>query len=149
MEHHSLDIDPIPSEKEPMYINEPWLIDPSLLESPLRKEPEEQSDNIRVYIPMDINREAIMRRLNCIVSKYGEATEDNEFNFSQEVDTLISQIEIYDQVWYVRHAPADGNHSVEAVELVKEFVAELERIPDGCPECFPFVTIDELKREYL
>lgn len=40
MEHHSLDIDPIPSEKEPMYINEPWLIDSSLLESKLRKEPE-------------------------------------------------------------------------------------------------------------
>lgn len=64
MEHHSLDIALVPSEKEPMYINEPWLIDLSLLESPLRKEPEEQPDNIRVYIPMDINREAIMRRLN-------------------------------------------------------------------------------------
>lgn len=83
------------------------------------------------------------------MSKYGEATEDNEFNFSQEVETLISQIEIYDQVWYVRHAPTDGKHSVEAVELVKEFAAELERIPDGCVECFPFETIDELKREYL
>ena len=26
----------------------------------------------------NINREAIMRRLNCIVSKYGEATEDGQ-----------------------------------------------------------------------
>ena len=25
----------------------------------------------------------------------------------------------------------------------------LENIPDGCAECFPFETIDELKREYL
>lgn len=26
MEHHDLDVYPIPREKTPMYINEPWLI---------------------------------------------------------------------------------------------------------------------------
>lgn len=42
-----------------------------------------------------------------------------------------------------------GNHSAEAVELMKDFVALLEKIPDACAECFPFEEIDELKREYL
>lgn len=27
MKHHDLDVYPIPREKTPMYINEPWLID--------------------------------------------------------------------------------------------------------------------------
>ena len=45
--------------------------------------------------------------------------------------------------------PKEGRHSREAVELVREFVAKLESIPDGCAECFPFETIEELRREYL
>lgn len=32
MEHHKLDPYPIPKEKTPLCINEPWLIDKSLLE---------------------------------------------------------------------------------------------------------------------
>lgn len=27
MEHHDLDVWPIPKDKKPQYINEPWLID--------------------------------------------------------------------------------------------------------------------------
>lgn len=63
---------------------------------------------------------------------------------------LISQIEIYDQIWYVRHmSAAKGEHSAEAVELIKEFIARLEEIPDGGAEIFPFELIDELKQEFL
>ena len=62
---------------------------------------------------------------------------------------LISQIEIYDQIWSVRHVPEEGEHSEEAKKLVREFIAKLEEIPDGCAECFPFETIDELREEYL
>lgn len=150
MEHHRLDIYPIPREKEPMFINEPWLIDRSLMNyEQVKREPEEKEDNIRIYIPMDLNKDAILRRLWNVITIYEEASEENEFNFSQDVDTLISQIEIYDQIWYVRHMPKEGAHSAEAVELVKEFVARLEEIPDACAERFPFETIDELKREYL
>ena len=65
----------------------------------------------------------------------------------QDVEMLISQIEIYDQIWYVRHMPKDGEHSMEARDLVEEFIAKLEEIPDG--ECFPFEVIDRLKEEYL
>jgi len=45
--------------------------------------------------------------------------------------------------------PEEGRHSREAKELVEEFVAMLENIPDGCAECFPFETIAKLKWEYL
>lgn len=62
---------------------------------------------------------------------------------------LVSQIEIYDQIWFVRHMPESGDHSREAVELVREFVTRLEEIPDGCAELFPFELIDALRKEYL
>lgn len=55
--HHKLDVYPIPREKEPMFINEPWLIDKTLLGYPMdRAQPDKEDDNIRVYIPLDINR---------------------------------------------------------------------------------------------
>lgn len=149
-QHHNLDIHPIPEDKEPLFINEPWLIDTSLLEITTEiKQPETEEDNVRVYIPLDINRQAILRRLETVIAHYGEANEENEIDFSIDVGTLISQIEIYDQIWFVRKIPAHGKHSTKAIELVKEVIARLEEIPDGGAECFPFETIDELKREYL
>lgn len=149
MTHHQLDVHPIPREKSPLFINEPWLIDKSLLECPPDREPAKQDDNLRIYVPMDLNKEAILRRLNYLVYQYREANEGNESEFRTDVNLLISQIEIYDQIWYVRHMPREGRRSREAVELVMEFVAKLESIPDGGAECFPFETIEELKREYL
>ena len=150
MEHHTLDVYPLPKEKAPLYINEPWLIDCSLLEvSNGSAEPEQEQDNIRVYIPLDINKNAILRRLDLLIVHYGEANEKNEIDFSIDVDMLVSQIEIYDQIWYVRHMPETGDHSREAVELVKEFIARLEEIPDGCAELFPFELLNTLRKEYL
>ena len=72
--NHRLDPYPIPKDKTPLYINEPWLIDKSLLEHLQHREPEEQPDNIRIYIPMDLNQEAILRQLDCslAVSKQDE-----------------------------------------------------------------------------
>ncbi len=150
MEHHTLDVYPIPKDKAPLYINEPWLIDRSLLEiSNGSAEPEQEEDNIRVYIPLDINKNAILRRLDTMIIHYGEANEKNELDFSIDVDMLVSQIEIYDQIWYVRHMPENGEHSREAADLVREFIARLEEIPDGCAEIFPFELIDTLREEYL
>lgn len=58
-------------------------------------------------------------------------------DFDEDVSMLLSQLEIYDQIWYVRHMPPEGGHSREGIALVKEFVSRLEEIPDGCAECFP------------
>lgn len=62
---------------------------------------------------------------------------------------IISQLEIYDQIWFVRHMPKKGEHSREAKKLAAEIVDRLEEIPDCGAECFSFELIDELKEEYL
>ena len=139
MTHHTLDVHPLPKEISPLYVNEPWLIDLSYLEqaqmiTDLRCEPDQKDDSVRIYVPLDLNKDAILRRLNSIISRYGEATEQNEMDFSQDV---------------MMHMPEEGNHSAEAQELVKEFIKTLEAIPDGCAEMFPFNIIDELQKEYL
>ena len=121
------------------------------------QEEESKADHIRVYVPLDLSADAILRRLRFLVCRYGEANERNEFNFSMDVGRLVSQIEIYDHVWFVREGrtraigddSVSEKHSSKAVELVGRFVAELEEIPDGCAELFPFELIDELRSEYL
>ena len=150
MNHHRLDPYPIPKDKEPLYVNEPWLIDRSLYyQEDAGGEPYKAEDNIRIYVPMDLNGDTILRRLRYVISRYGESNEKNEMNFSADVEMLISQIEIYDRVWYLRNNPGEGKHSKEGIELVKKFVEMLESIPDGCAECFPFETIERLRMEYL
>ena len=149
MARHSLDPWPIPKEKSPLYINEPWLIDPSLTCDLVNTQDELMADNIRVYIPLDINKEAVLRRIKRIIARYGEANEDNEIDFQMDIEAVIAQIEIYDQVWYVRNMPSKGKHSLEATELVKEVISLLREIPDGCAELFPFETIDALERAFL
>ncbi len=148
MTHHKLDPWPIPKDKTPMYINEPWIIDKTLLEYEVHIELEEEDDNIRIYAPLDLNRKTILRRLDRVIAIYGEANEANEMEFGTDVSMILFQIEIYDQIWYVRHTPKEGKHSNEAASLVKEVIKRLEDIPDGCAECFPFEMIDELKRDY-
>lgn len=101
MDHHNLDIYPNPRDKSPLYINEPWIIDET---ADMRIiDPDSAADNIRVYVPLDLNREAILRRLRDIKSKYGDVDWRNETSISVEVAGLIQQIEIYDHVHYARH----------------------------------------------
>ena len=70
--HHMLDIAPIPEKV--LYINEPWLIDISFdgMEK-VSEEPDPNPDNVRVYLPLDLNAEAILRRLRYVIYRYGEA----------------------------------------------------------------------------
>lgn len=51
----------------------------------LQREPEEKEYNIRIYIPVDLNRESIMRRLADVISMYEEASEENEIGFRQMI----------------------------------------------------------------
>lgn len=152
--HHNLDVYPMPREKQPMFINEPWMIDESLFALEDRiKEPDSEKDNIRVFVPMDLNKTAILRRLDHIISVYGSASEWNEMNYSVAVNRLFLQIEVYDQIWFARHPKSIGvgitQHSTEAVDLVKQFVETLEAIPVADAECFPYEIIEELKKDYL
>ena len=145
-----LDPYPIPKEESPLFINVPWLVDASIdVEYSASTQPEAENDNRRVYIPLDLNKKAILRRLDEIIRRYGSANERNEWDFSLDVRRLLYQAEIYDRIWFVRHMPENGKHSHEGISLIQDFVKYLEEIPDECAECFPFEMIEELKKEYL
>lgn len=148
--HHILDVYPEPREKAPRIINESWLIDKTIDIVPnKRTPPENEPDNIRIYVPLDLNRRAILRRLDDIIASYnGEATEENEMAFWLDIERLFMQVEIYDQYWYVRHIPKGRKHSAEATELVKEFIAHLEDIQEIDSEMFPRSMIEKLKEEF-
>ena len=64
----------------------------------LGMKPENKEDNIRIYVPMDLNKDAILRRLNRVINHYGEANEENKSEFQIDVSMIIAQIDIYDQV---------------------------------------------------
>lgn len=68
---------------------------------------------------MDLNKDAILRRLDNIIGLYGEAREDNEIEFSIDVGMIISQLEIYDQIWFVRHMPKKENIAEKQKNLLQ------------------------------
>lgn len=145
-----LDPYPIPKEDSPLFINAPWLVDASIdMECSSSTQPEAENDNRRVYIPIDLNKKAILRRLDEIIRRYGSANERNELDFSLDVRRLLYQVDIYDRIWFVRHMPENKKHSQEGISLIQDFVKRLEEIPDECAECFPFEMIEELRTEYL
>jgi len=157
-DHHSLDVWPLPKEETPMFINEPWLIDGLICfdtkaQAQKLREPENEEDNRRVYIPLDLNKAAFLRRLDYVLSKYNSITWKNESNVSTEVYHIVSQLEIYDQIWFVREGefPTDEHgmitgHSKHAKDVVSEIIKRLENV-DSC-EAFPYDMIEGLKKEY-
>lgn len=94
MERHKLDPYPVPRDKTPLYINEPWLVDIMLDEDTVMPVKPEAEDNIRIYIPMDLNADSILRRLDYVIFRYGESTEANEFKFYNDVRLIITQLGI-------------------------------------------------------
>lgn len=161
--HYKLDIQPIP--KEILYVNELNLVTSTPYE---RRDEYEKAltgktsseggilpdDNVRVYIPMDLSAESIMRQLHILYGNFGSPTESNEFHYYSEVRQLISQLEIYDQVWVARdsgHAIQKVNggvfHSERGRRLAKKIVDFLLE-DEGCAECFPYNLIEELESEF-
>lgn len=154
MAHHSIDLHPVP-EGQARFINEPWLVDDYLFRNgPYEAKPDPEPDNVRVYVPLDLNRAAILRRLDLIYSQYGDVNWKNESDFSSAVDQLISQIEIYDQIWRARHPSIKDNrivrHSAEGKALAEEVIRKIREIGEnGSGEMFPYETIDELTKEFM
>ena len=158
-DHHPLDVWPLPREKKPMFINEPWLIDESIYFETVEqmekaRNPEDEEDNRRVYIPLDLNKKAFLRRLDHVLDKFSDITWKNEGVVCCEVRAILAQIEIYDQLWFVKEGefPTDENgmitgHSHHAKDVIMDIVTRLEEI-DSC-EDFPYDVIEELKKEYL
>ena len=98
---------PFPKDESPLFYNEEELADPSRLdaEEVISQDPDTEEDNVRIYIPLDLNKKAILRRLDNIIGRYETASERNEVGYSTDVERLLSQLEIYDQRWYMRNMP--------------------------------------------
>ena len=149
-QHHILDVWPEPKESMPRFINEAWLVDDTVNVVPdERTPPEKEPDNIRIYVPLDLNKKAILRRLEAIIEQYGYTTKYNEKIYSHDVERLIYQIEIYDQYCYVKELPKGQKHSTKGIELVKAFVDRLDKITVIDSEYFPYRMIREMNAEYL
>ena len=179
-EHHNLDIKPIPEQV--LYINEPDITGMFCGSGPeymLNWErlygakpvgdnaawyAEQSPDHVRVYVPLDLSKDCILAYFRAVLACFGRADERNEAAFSSSIEQVITRLEIYDQVWYVREGsrpwkddsicPDDSTHasrhSQHAAEIARVIVDELLRVADdGCTaELFPYQTIDMLCREY-
>ena len=138
MQHHDLDVKPIPEKV--LFINEAWIGDIATANGV--KGISAQKDNVRIYVPIDLNKDAILHRMRFAIDRYDEANEDNEYIFQMDVEHIINQLEIYNQVWTVRGEKEKGQ------DLAREIVKLLENIPDGCAESFPFELIASLRQDY-
>lgn len=162
--HHDLDIHPIPEEV--LYINEMDFLEPNYyeLKEQIKKAASGKTiaqggilpdDNVRIYVPMDLNADKIMWRLYRIYMALDDPAYRNETEFMTAVGIIVSQLEIYDQVWVARdaaHAVQKSEsgvyHSQKGIELAKKIIEYLEE-NEGCAECFPYETIDKLKDEFI
>lgn len=162
--HHNLDIPPIPEEV--LYINEMDFLEPNYyeLKEQIKKAASGKTiaqggilpdDNVRIYVPMDLNADKIMWRLYRIYMALDDPDYHNETEFSTAVGIIVAQLEIYDQVWVARDAAhtvqkSEGGvyHSQKGIELAKKIIEYLEE-NEGCAECFPYEIIDKLKDEFI
>lgn len=160
--HHDLDINPIP--KKILYINELGIADTAFyydteeqhqkaLTGKIRTEggilPD---DNVRIYVPLDLNADQILNRLQQIYQVMESPDDMNELEFSYQVGKIISQLEIYDQVWVAREAEnavriEEHLHSKKGIELAGKIIKVLLE-DEGYAECFPYEIVDELKVEF-
>ena len=110
--------------------------------------------NVFDDVPMDLNMNEIMFRVYRLYSVLGYLTERNESEFSTKMEQIVSQLEIYDQVWTVRdmeHAIQKGHpmvrHSQQGTALARKLIDYMET-HDGCAECYPYDIIKELKSTF-
>ena len=161
--HHNLDIYPIP--KDVLYVNElslagkvPYETKDDTAKAITGKKKSEggilPDDNERIYVPMDLNADIIMWQLYSLHGSLGYPTEKNESAYSSGVRKVISQLEIYDQVWVARKVgesvqKENGGvrHSQQGIELAKQIVKYLE-CNEGDAECFPYDEIEELRENF-
>ena len=110
-------------------------------------------ENVRVYVPLDyLNAAQILNKLQQIYRIMESPDDTNELDFSYQVGKIISQLEIYDQVWVARDL---GNavrieerlHSKNGIELDGKIVGVLLE-DEGCAERFPYDVVNKLKMEF-
>ena len=160
--HHDLDIHPIPEKV--LYINDltiadtaPYYETTKQYEKALTGETQAKGgilpdDNVRIYVPLDLNADQILCRLREIYRVMESPDDMNESDFWVETNKIVAQLEIYDQVWVARNLKDavrinDNIHSPKGIQLAKEIIAILME-DEGCAESFPYNIIDELQAEF-
>lgn len=160
--HHDLDITPIPEKV--LYINELEIADYSCnyelqeqYDQALTGKTKSQGgilpeDNVRIYVPLDLNADQILYRLHYVYYVLGSPDESNESEFESRVRNIALQLEIYDQVWCARNADQtiekNGKlHSRKGMDVAQKFVDILME-DEGCAECFPYEIVEELKETF-
>ncbi len=162
--HHDLDIRPVPEKV--LYVNDPIMgtiaepydtIDDYEMAKTGKTETEGgvlPDDNIRIYVPMDLNGSIIMRELHMLYGILGSPDDYNEVDFAVLTDKVIQKLEIYDQVWVARDVKNTVRmektgllHSKRGIALAQEIIDFLEE-DEGCAVIFPYETIDRLKEEW-
>ena len=161
--HHKLDIHPIPEKV--LYVNElslagivPYETIKDIEKAVTGKKKSEggilPDDNVRIYVPMDLNADGIMCRLYALYALLGYPAESNESAYYSGVRKIITQLEIYDQVWAVRKAEESVQkenggviHSRKGIELAAKIVKYLED-NEGAAECFPYNEENELREAF-
>ena len=109
-------------------------------------------DNVRIYVPLDLNSDQILNRIQQIYRVMGSPDDMNEMEFSYAVGKIISQLEIYDQIWVARDLRnavkvKEHLHSKKGIELAKKIINILLE-DEGCVESFPYDIVDRLKTEF-
>lgn len=161
--HDKLDIHPIPEEV--LYVNElslvgnvPYETKRDMERAVTGKKKSEggilPDDNVRIYVPMDLNADSIMWRLYSLYDVLGYPTESNESAYCVGVRRVIDQLEICEQVWTARNIEesiqkenGEVRHSRKGIELAGKIAQYLED-NEGIAECFPYDEVEELKREF-
>lgn len=160
--HHKLDNHPISSHA--IYVNDlrfandvPYESEAELEKAITGKIKTEggiiPDDNVRIYVPMDLNADAIMHQLYMLYDALGPVDEGNEFHYSSGLARIILQLEVYDQAWIARETGKDNQafsaigHSLRGIMLAKQLVKYL-KANEGVAECFPYEEIEELKEKF-
>lgn len=114
-------------------------------------------DNVRVYVPLDINEAYIIGELCSIYDRLGDVSEHNEYEYCLEVRRIITKLEIYDQIHTGRNmknavSPAEaggvnGGHSQQGIAVARKIVKILESY-EGTAESFPYEIVAELNAAF-
>lgn len=105
-------------------------------------------DNVRIYLPIDINAENIIRKLNRLYDQLGDVSEDNEWNYFIEVRKLIKFLTLYDSLLLEKKETEiiqidDTVHAKLARETAREMV-KIMMENEGDAELFPYEECEEL-----
>lgn len=111
-------------------------------------------DNVRLYVPLDINEDEIMQSVYSLYCMLGSPTEYNEMQYFSGMNKVLAKLELYDQL-HCRHnfdqvslnTETGEMHCRSAAVLAKKIKCLLLE-DEGCAEMYPYEIIEKLDQIY-